>query len=1041
MKISKICVKKPVATFMVFISLLILGGIAVTKMPRAFLPTLDWPEMWIWIPYPNSSPTYIEKNIIKPIEEMLSTLNHLEKIRATATPDEANFQLTFNWGKELDMARVQVDEKLDIARRELPDDVERIYVFNFNTTDIPVVQSRISAPGIDLSKNYDLLDKRIANRIRRIPGIAKVDLHGVRPKEIDIYLILDKIKEHNVDVRRLVERLQGASAQMSLGRISKDGLHYSARALGNFDALELIENFQINEQGLKIRDVATITYEEPVLSYGRHLNRQNAVALEVYKESSANTVETVGRVLDVIKNDIGKDPLLKGVDLFIWDDQAEQIDNSIDSLKRAGYWGALLAVCVLFFFLRRFDATFIVSLAIPLSLVTSCVILYIMGKSFNILSTMGLILAVGMLVDNAVVILESIYRQHMRTGDPVQSSILGAKEVGIAVTCATMTTIIVFLPLVVGADNELSTWLKEVGITISITLGCSLFVSLTIIPLLASLILSRKAKKETKFINKLQDGYIAILRWTNKHRYPTFFIIVFVLCLGLLPVLFGWVNTKPFSESGIKKNRLGINYEFFDYFYKSEVEEYVSRMEDYLYEHEEDFRIESVYSWFGDNDAVTIITFDQEDVGDEEIKRMRNKIREEHPVLPGCKIGFWQDETDEGSRVQRISVSFYGEDTEFLSTLADEAVFRISKMEGMQDVRSSLVSGEKEVRVTLNRDLATKYGLSPQQLSRILYFTMGSQKLRKFNAGDKEVDLYLSLDLADRENIEDLKRLVLVGEDGRGVPLGDLAEFNIVPRAETIQRENRKTTVRVSGSYEGDDYKAAQGEMAQILNSIDYPPGYSWSFGEFMMREQEQTQQMIINILLALALIYIVMASLFESLAHPLAIVSSIPFALPGVFWLLWMTDTDFNLMAWIGFLILMGIVVNNGIVLIDKVNILRREGLPRDQAIIQAGRERLRPILMTAFTTILGILPMALKGPAVSNVYYYPLARTVIGGLLASTVLTLLILPYIYTIFDELALWAKRVFSLSQMPAKRISRYPSQAKAFKASQISDLNS
>ncbi len=557
-----------------------------------------------------------------------------------------------------------------------------------------------------------------------------------------------------------------------------------------------------------------------------------------------------------------------------------------------------------------------------------------------------------------------------------------------------------------------------------------------VIPLLASIILSRKAKKEIKFIDKLQDWYIAALRGTMKHRFLTFFIIVLILLVGLLPLFLGWVNTKPFSQSGIKQNRLGFSYEFFDYFYKSEVEEYVSRMEDYLYENEEDFRIESVYSWFGDNDAGTIITFNEDDVGDEEVKRMRNKIREEHPVLPGCKIGFWGDETEEGSRIQRIGISFYGEDTEFLSTLADEAVFRISKMEGMEDIRSSLVSGKKEVRVILNKELAIKYGLSPQQLSRILYFTMGSQKLRKFNAGDKEVDLYISLDLADRENIEDLKRLVLVGEDGRGVPLGDLAEFHIVPRAETIQRENRKTTVRVSGSYEGEDYNAAQEELKQILNSIDYPPGYSWSFGEFMMREQEQTQQMIMNIFLALALIYIVMASLFESLAHPLAIVSSIPFALPGVAWLLLITRTDFNLMGWIGFLILMGIVVNNGIVLIDKVNILRREGVPRDQAIIQAGRERLRPILMTAFTTILGILPMALKGPAVSEIYYYPLARTVIGGLLASTVLTLLILPYIYTIFDELALWAKRIFALSHLPMKKISTYPSQAKTYKASDL-----
>ncbi len=1037
MKISSICVKRPVSTFMVFISLLILGGIAIFKMPLAFLPTLDWPEMWIFIPYPNSSPTYIEKNIIKPIEEMLSTLDHLKKIKANAEADGANFQLTFDWGKKLDMARMQVDEKLDIARRDLPDDVEHIYVFNFNTTDIPIYQSRISAPGIDLSKNYDLLDKRIANRIRRIPGIAKVEMNGVEPKEINIYLILDKIKEHNVDVGRLVQRLQGANAQMSLGKVAKGGFHYNVRVLGDFNALELIEDFQVNKQGLRLKDIATITYEEPVISFGRHLNRQNAVALEVYKESSANTVETAKRVMDVIKNDIGKDPLLKGIDLFTWDDQAEQITNSVKGLRNAGLIGALLAVCVLYFFLRRLDATFIVSFAIPLSLVTSCVILYLLGKSFNILSMMGLILAVGMLVDNAIVVLESIYRQHMKTGDSIQASILGAKEVGIVVTCATITTMIVFLPLVVGAKSELSTWLKEVGVTISITLACSLFVSLTIIPLLASKILSRKAKKETKFIKSLQDVYIRVLRWTMKHKYWMFLIIILVFSVGLLPFLMGWVNAKPFS-GGLKQNRLGMYYEFFDYFYKSQVEDYVDRMEEYLYEHEEEFYIKSVYSWFGDNDAGTVITFNRNDLTDEEIKKIRQEIREEHPILPGCKIGFWRDETEEGSRVQRIRVNFYGDDTEFLSTLADEAVRRISQIEGMEDIRSSLVSGKKEVRVTLKKELASKYGLSPQQLSRIFHFTLGSQKLRKFKAGDKEVDLYISLDRADRENIEDLKKLVVIGSEDRGVPLGDLAEFYIAPRAETIQRENRKTTIKVSGSYEGENYRQVQDDMTKMLNSFDYPPGYSWSFGEFMTQEQEQMKEMIVNIILALALIYIVMASLFESLAHPFAIVFSIPFTLPGISLLFWITGTDFNIMAQIGFLILMGIVVNNGIVLIDKVNILRREGLPREEAIISAGRERIRPILMTAFTTILGICPMAFRGPSVGDVYYYPLARTVIGGLFASTFLTLLILPYIYTIFDEIALWAKKVVALSHQPVKKISYYPSQTKASKASTAQD---
>ncbi|MEW5806424.1 MAG: efflux RND transporter permease subunit [Acidobacteriota bacterium] len=1014
MRIAKISVKKPVATFMVYISLLILGAIAIYRIPLAFLPTLDWPEMWVWIPYPNSSPTYIEKNIVKPAEEMLSTISGLKKIRATADADSAQFQITFDWGKKLDMVRMQVDEKLDIAKREMPDDVEHIYVFNFNTTDIPVVQARISATGVDLSKNYDLLDKRIANKIRRIPGVAKVELNGVQAREINIYLILDKIKEHGIDVGGLVRRLQGANTQMSLGKISEDGFHFNVRVLGNFETIELIEDFKVNDRGLRLKDIATITYEEPALTFGRHLNRQGAVALEVFKESSANTVEVARNVLDAINSDIGRDPLLKGIELFIWNDQAAEIINSVNGLRNAGLVGGILAVFVLYFFLRRWDATFIVSLAIPLSLVTASVVLFIMGKNFNILSMMGLMLGVGMLVDNAIVVLESIYRRYQKTGDPISSSIMGTKEVGMAVACATMTTLIVFLPLIIGGRDELSVWLKEVGISISITLICSLFVSLTLIPLMASRILMRKTGKESKFISFLQDRYVSAISWTMRHRIAMFLVIIGTLVLGVLPFAMGWVSAKPFS-GGIKYNRLGIRYEFFDYFYKSQAEDYVNRMEDYLFKNAKEFHIKTVYSMFSDNDAQSIITFDRSDLTDDDIQKLRKKIREEHPVLPGAKIGFWGEEDDRESPVQRVSVNLYGERTEFLSTMADEAIRRMSQLEGLEDVRSSILSGKNEVKVSLNKELAAKYGLSPEELSRIFYFTMGGQKLRKFNAGDREVDVYISLDKSDREDIEDLKKLVVVGTERRGVPLGDLAEFSIVPRAERIVREDKKTTVTVSATYEGKNFKKAQAELKRIFDSMDFPPGYSWSFGERMRQEQEQTRQMIVNLLLALALIYIVMASLFESLSHPFSIVFSIPFALPGISWLLLATQTPFNIMAQIGLLILMGIVVNNGIVLIDKVNQLRRDGFPRDEAIVVAGRERLRPILMTALTTILGILPMSLGSSSVGDAYYYPMARTVMGGLAASTLLTLLILPYIYTIFDEIAAWAKKVVVLSQ--------------------------
>ncbi len=1008
MQLPRLAVKRPITTAMLLISILVLGSIALFRLPLAYLPEVDAPFIGVQIPLPNSNPMQIEKEIVKPVEEVLATLPSVNTLNSQADADQAQFFLEFDWGQDLDVVRMQVSEKMDQVKPELPDNIGEVVIFSFNTNDIPVVQARVSAKGVDLSESYDLIEARILNRLRRVPGVARVTLDGVEPKEIDIELVLAKVREHNVDVGQLIQQLQGASSNLVLGQIESGGLRFTARALGEFTSVEEIGNLQIDQRGLRLRDIAELSYEEPPIPHGRHLDLEFAVGLDVFKESTANTVEVVREVMSVIKTEINNDPLLAGVSLFVWEDQGEEIAGGLSGLLKAGTIGALLAIFSLYFFLRRLDSTVIVSLSIPFSILAACGVMFFAGKTLNILSMMGLMLAVGMLVDNAVVVLESIDRTHRKEKDRERAALEGARSVSTAVAASTLTTLIVFLPLIIGARTDLTTWLKEIGITITIALACSLFSSLTLIPLMSAHFLGRKRPKPVKSIAWLEEKYAGALRWTLHHPLKTFIVLMIGLAVGLMPFFTGMVESAIFS--GIVNERIFLRYEFADHTYKSEAMDVVNQVEPFLWENKERWEVASLYSFWMENRAETTMVLARKNMTDEEVRELRKTIRDELPEIPGVRL-YFEDDADTGGNTHFFAVKFFGQDSGVLEGFANEAARRIETLVGVQDVRTSFRDSQREVRVKVDRDKAQRAGLDAQDVADIFSFTLGAMRLPRFNAGEREVDTWLALRLEDRENIDDIKKLEIGGggdDGGRPITLADIATFEIVPRPKEIVRENRRVRVAVRATYEGEEWESTQEEIAGLMDAFDLPPGYSWSWNDRIIEQGEQNAQMGVNFLLALVLVYLVMASLFESLAQPFAILFSIPFALPGAAWMLAATGTSFNLMGQIGLLILMGIVVNNGIVLLDHMNQLRRAGLEREEAILQAGRERLRPILMTAATTIIGLLPLAVRGPATSGIFYYPLARTVMGGLISSAILTLLVLPYINVGMETVGEWLK---------------------------------
>jgi HAE1 family hydrophobic/amphiphilic exporter-1 len=631
---------------------------------------------------------------------------------------------------------------------------------------------------------------------------------------------------------------------------------------------------------------------------------------------------------------------------------------------------------------------------------------------------MGLMLGVGMLVDNAIVVLESIDRKHRDEPDAKKASLLGGSEVAMAITASTLTSVIVFLPLVVGQKTNITIMLGEAGFTIAVALIASLVVSLLLIPLLAAWLLRSRSPVEPPSIRWLEDRYVRALGWTFRHKGWTAGIVVGSLVVGFLPFALKLVETSTFS-GGVNR-RLRLQYEFADFVYKSEAERAVRQVEDFLWAHKEEFLVRDLYSFYGENQAMTVIVLSQEDLADSYLKELRQKVRKAMPPVPGAKV-FFDNDSEEGGSTTYFAVRLFGNDVEGLNRWSETVAQRLEAIENVEDVMTSARRGRREIQARLDSDRARRLGLSPGDMADMFGFTLGGMRLARFNAGEREVEINLALSLQDRENLEDLRQLVVTNREGRPVQLAEVADFQVVSRAQSIERENRKIRAQVRATFEGKNFGPTREKIAATMDSLGLPPGITWSFNDRIQEQGEEGKQMMLNYLLALALVYIVMASLFESLAQPFAILFSIPFSLVGATWLLTLTGTPFNLMANMGVLILMGIVVNNGIVLLDRVNHYRRLGQGREEAILLAGRDRLRPILMTALTTVLGLLPLALGKTGMGGwAYYYPLARTVMGGLISSTVLTLIVLPYISYGVESLALWMGRTWRAGAPRAAR---------------------
>jgi HAE1 family hydrophobic/amphiphilic exporter-1 len=1013
MSLTETSLKRPVTTLMVFACFVVIGLISSQLLPLEFLPDLDAPFIGVEIPYPGSTPEEIERQITRPAEEVLATLSGIKRMSSTTWEGGAWIQVEFDWGVDTDVKALEAKEKLDGIRHLLPDDLERYYVRKWSTTDMEMLQVRISSSR-DLSDSYDMLNRNLKRRIERIEGVSKVDLYGVEQKEIMVQLSADRIISHRVDISGLVAELQRSNFLVTAGKVTDGGTRFVLRPVGDLKTVDQIRDLVINRQGLRLGDIAEVTYETPELTYGRHLDRKYAVGLDVFKEGGANTVEVTERVIREIEA-VGRLPEMEGIRIFYLDNLAEGIVDSLNELLKSGLLGGLLAMVLLFFFLRRIETTLIVLIAVPFSILIAIAFMYFMGFSLNILSMMGLMLAVGMLVDNAVVVTESIHRHQLidPKKEKSRSIVVGVNEVALAITAGTLTTAIVFLPNIVSAKNDISIYLKHVSIALCIALGASLILAQTVVPLLVSRVKPPDAKRESKSIGRLSERYSGLLAWSLRHRRASVGLIIALLVSVAVPMRL--VKQNMFDEP--EDRRLRLHYHINGSYTLEKVEEAVDTFEAYLFENKDKLEIESIYTYYQVNYAMSTILLKKGDEAKKSMDEIREEMREGLPKLAIAEPSFEWRSTGGGE--QSIRVQLIGKSSEQLVQLSRDVAWTLSQVDGLADVRSEAETGEEEVHVVVDRDRARQLGFSSREIAGVVSAAMRGINLRPFQGEFGEIPVRLEFQKDDRQTVESLRNLPLFPEDGEPVSLASVADFHVRRGPGNIHRENRTTSLGVTANLKGITMNEARARIGQVLGSFNFPPGYSWNYGERFDYEQEAFSTMMINLLLALALIYFVMAALFESLLFPAAIWTQILFAIVGVYWFFLITGTTMTIMGMIGVLILIGVVVNNGIVMIDYVNQLRARGLNRYEALVEAGGARLRPILMTAGTTVLSLVPLCVVTTQIggNGPPYFPMARAIVGGLTFSTVVTLLVLPTIYVLLDDLRNWAGNIIRTARTP------------------------
>ncbi|MQP74937.1 AcrB/AcrD/AcrF family protein [Stenotrophomonas sp. MYb238] len=1024
MNITELSIRRPVTTIMLFVSMVVIGLIAAFKLPLESEPEASIPFFFVSLPYPGSTPEEVERNLLRPVEEAIATMPGIKSMNARANAEGGQIQVEFSdWNRDIAMAASEARERIDAVRDQLPDDFRRYYVQRWSTSDQEAISLRLNSKE-DLTARAGMIERTIKQRLERLPGVARVEVEGVAKQEVLVALDKDRISAHGVALNELVQKLQAANFAVSAGQITEEGRRLRVQPRGELQEVQELRDLPVNNRGTRLSDIAEVSLQPQRMSYVRRMEGKPSVGVDIYKERSANLVDlsrAVGREVEALSDD----PALRGIDIEVAWDSGKAVTSSLLALAEAGAIGLLLSVIVLYAFLRHWPSTLMVSMAIPICFIMTLGFMYFTGISLNIISMMGLLLAVGMLVDNAVVVVESIYQEREKyPGQPAMASIIGTRHVAIALSAGTLCHCVVFLPMMFGEKNIITIYLSQLAVTISVSLLASWLVAVSLIPMLSARMKTPPALK-SPLIGRLQERYARVLRWTLLNRGWSVAGIVLVSLVSVWPMTHttgGGDNNKP--------DEINIFYQWKGAYSKEEMGKEVQRVEDFVNANRERFKIKRVYSRYAEQGwAQTRLYLGIDDR--EQSKKIEEEVRKGLPQSARAKIGIgWPGGM--GSEGQGLRFSLIGDSSQTLRELADDIVPILARDPNLRDVRVDIGDANAELAVRVNRERAASYGFSAQQVAQFVSMALRGSSLRDFHRDDVEIPVNVRFAGSESYGVEDLSSFMVRTAAGKEVPLLAMVDVNVNPAASSIQRLNRQTMLRVEAGLAKDvPMEVARKSVEAALDKVQFPPGYGYTFagGSFNINF-DGMDQMKNAIVIALVLMLVIMAAVFESLLFPAAIMSCVLFSIFGVYWLFWLTGTEMNIMAVIGILVLMGVVVNNGIVMIEHINNLRRRGVARTDALVEGSRERLRPIMMTMGTAILAMIPIALNTQTADGMPpYYPMARAIAGGLAFSTVVSLLFLPTIYAILDDLRMGTARLVRRARglAPLEPVAPAPAQ--------------
>ncbi|NGP43949.1 efflux RND transporter permease subunit [Bacillaceae bacterium SIJ1] len=1072
-------VKRPVGVIMIVLSILALGFVSLRNLPVDLFPDVEVPVAVVATSYPGAAPQEVENLVSKPLESQLSTIEGIDMIQSNSSPSSSLVMLMFQTGTNLDNAMLDVRESVDAVKAMLPDSANDPSVLRFDPQQIPVMF--VGLTGADLDELQNIAETDVEPAFTRAPGVGSATINGGQEREIRLELNKAQLARYGLTPNQVLSTVQQENANASGGVLSRGDKELQIRIEGEYDSLDDINNTLIslpNGGQVKVSDVSTMVDSFKEMSSVTQVNGEEALVISILKQSDANTVSVADEVYKAM-DDI-QEELPEGVNISVVQDTSTFIRDAIDSVINNIIIGAVLSVLVLLLFLRSVRSTLVIGLSIPISIIAAFSLMYFTGSTINTLTMGGLALGIGMMVDSSIVILENIFSYKERGYSIKDAAIIGGSELGSAVFAATMTTLVVFLPIVFtsGIASELFTPLAS---TVSFSLVSSLIVALTLVPMLASKFLTNKKKKKRglfkrkqnladeeassedddtdervteagdtvvpaaeadagdapkkkaywfdRLLGKLTSVYEKALRKVLRFRKTSLLTVflLFIASFSLIPMIGG--ELIPASDQG----QLSINVETPDGTRLQETEGVTNQVNEALQPYND--VIETNYleiagssaSGGVGSSAANVATFmiqlippDQRDVTTDQ---MMNEWQGLFDDIVGAEVTVAAMDAGLGTG-SPLQVQLRGEENEVLRELADQVTWVLEDIEGVYNIESSATASRPEMQINVDRETAAMYGLTYRDISGQVELAFNGATATQYREDGDEIDVTVTLPEDERQSIADLENTTIQTPNGQMIPLSTVATLDQVSGPVEITRQNQERQINITADVEGNDLAGAAQAIEANLGSMNFPEGYDYSLGGQTEDMAESFADLAVAMVFAIFLVYAVMAIQFESMVFPFVIMFSMPTSVIGVLIGLFITNTSLSIPAFIGFIMLAGIVVNNAILLVEYINILRERGEERLQAIIESGKSRMRPILMTTITTAAAMIPLAL-GIGEGSETQQPLAVVIIFGLSFSTFFTLLLVPLMYTYMDDFSNFMKRVFSGKWRPRMPFKRKP----------------